>query len=321
MRDEIELRHLRYFLAVAETLHFGRAAKKLGMAQPPLSQQIRRLEEMLGAPLFERTTRGVTLTPAGSVLRERAISSLARLADDLEQTRRVARGEEGQLTVGFSGSVMFTELPMAIQAYRRAYPRVEVRLREMWTSQQLVALGDGSIDVGFLRDGERRPELEMTPLLREPFHVALPSGHRLQRQRKVDAASLEGEPFVLFARRMGELAFDRTMRCCLDAGFQPTIVQEAPQFPTLIRLVSAGLGISLVPACAATIAFPGAIFRPIRSKRWTSVDIGTRVGGVSATAAAFVETVRTHFSQRINMAQKFSEAAMTDSPHRPRSMQ
>ena len=319
MKDEIELRHLRYFLAVAETLHFGRAAKKLGMAQPPLSQQIRRLEEMLGAPLFERTTRGVTLTPAGSVLRERARSSMARLADDLEQTRRVARGEEGQLTVGFSGSVMFTELPMAIQAYRRAYPRVEVRLSEMWTSQQLVALSDGSIDVGFLRDGERRPELEMTPLLREPFHVALPTGHRLQRQRRVDAASLEGEPFVLFARRMGELAFDRTMRCCLDAGFQPTIVQEAPQFPTLVRLVSAGLGISLVPACAATIAFPGAIFRPIRSKRWTSVDIGTRVGGVSATAAAFVETVRTHFSQRINMAQRFSEAAMADSPHHPRS--
>src|ERR1700744_129776 len=320
MNDEIELRHLRYFLAVAETLHLGRAAKKLGMAQPPLSQQIRRREEMLGAPLFERTTRGGTLTPAGSVLRERALSSLPRLADDLEQTRRVARGEEGRLTVGFSGSVMFTELPMAIQAYRRAYPRVEVRLSEMWTSQQLVALADGSIDVGFLRDGERRPELEMTPLLREPFPVALPVGHRLQRQRRVDAASLEGEPFVLFARRMGNLAFDRTMRCCLDAGFQPTIVQEAPQFPTLIRLVSAGLGISLVPACAATIAFPGAIFRPIRSKRWTSVDIGTRVGGVSATAAAFVETVRTHFSQRINTAQKFSEAAMADSPHHPRSM-
>jgi DNA-binding transcriptional LysR family regulator len=104
---------------------------------------------------------------------------------------------------------------------------------------------------------------------------------------------------VLFARRMGNLAFDRTMRCCLDAGFQPIIVQEAPQFPTLIRLVAAGVGISLVPACVATIAFPGAIFRPIRSKRWTSVDIGTRVGGASATATAFVETVRTHFSQRV----------------------
>ena len=186
MKDEIELRHLRYFLAVAETLHFGRAAKKLGMAQPPLSQQIRRLEEMLGAPLFERTTRGVTLTPAGVVLRERALSSMARLADDLEQTRRVAHGEEGRLTVGFSGSVMFTELPMAIQAYRRAYPRVEVRLREMWTSDQLAALADGSIDVGFLRDGERRPDLEITPLLREPFRLALPAEHRLKRQRIVD---------------------------------------------------------------------------------------------------------------------------------------
>jgi DNA-binding transcriptional LysR family regulator len=297
MKDTVELRHLRYFLAVAETLHFGRAAQKLGMAQPPLSQQIRKLEALVGAPLFERTTRGVTLTPAGAMLRERATSTMARLADDLEQTRRVARGEEGRLTVGFSGSVMFTELPAAIQQYRRAYPRVEVQLREMWTAAQLDAIADGSIDVAFLRDGERRPELLLTPLLREPFHVALPADHKLRRQRTVDPASLEGEPFVLFSRRMGNLAFDRTMRCCLDAGFQPTIVQEAPQFPTLMRLVAAGLGISLVPACVATVAFPGAIYRPIRSKRWTSVDIGTRVDETGATTAAFVETVRRHFGQ------------------------
>jgi DNA-binding transcriptional LysR family regulator len=296
MKDAIELRHLRYFLAVAETLHFGRAATRLGMAQPPLSQQIKRLEALVGAPLFERTTRGVSLTAAGTMLRERATATMARLADDLEQTRRVARGEEGRLTVGFSGSVMFTELPAAIQQYRRAYPRVEVQLREMWTSEQLMALGDGSIDVGFLRDGERRPELAITPLLREPFHVVLPADHTLRRRRTVDPASLEGEPFVLFSRRMGNLAYDRTMRCCLDAGFLPTIVQEAPQFPTLIRLVAAGLGISLVPACVATIAFPGAIYRPIRSRRWTSVDIGTRVGRLSATAEAFVETVRKHFA-------------------------
>src|ERR1700759_1250605 len=178
MKNAVELRHLRYFLAVAETLHFGRAAAKLGMAQPPLSQQIRQLEEILGAALFERTTRGVTLTPAGTMLRERATATMTRLADDMEQTRRGARGEEGRLTVGFSGSVMFTELPMAIQAYRRTYPRVEVRLREMWTSDQLAALTDGSIDVGFLRDGERRPELAMTALVPEPFHLALPAGHR-----------------------------------------------------------------------------------------------------------------------------------------------
>jgi DNA-binding transcriptional LysR family regulator len=166
----------------------------------------------------------------------------------------------------------------------------------MWTSEQLPALADGSIDVGFLRDGERRPELAITPLLREPFHVTLPADHMLRRRRTVDPRSLEGEPFVLFSRRMGVLAYDRTIRCCLDAGFQPQIVQEAPQFPTLIRLVAAGLGISLVPAGVATVTFPGAIFRPIRSKRWTSVDIGTRVDGTSATATAFVETVRAHFA-------------------------
>lgn len=290
----IELRHLRYFLAVADTLHFGRAAKKLGMAQPPLSQQIRRLEEMLGTPLFERTTRGVTLTPAGALLRERAQATLGRLAEDLEQTRRIARGEEGRLVIGFSGSVMFTELPAAIQQYRRTYPRVEVQLREMWTAEQLRALADGSIDVGLLRDGGRHPDLSITPLLREAFHAVLPADHRLRRQRTVDAAALEGEPFVLFARSRGALAFDRTMRCCLDSGFQPEIVQEAPQFPTLIRLVAAGLGVSLVPACVATVAFPGAIYRPLRSKRWTSVDIGTRVTGTSATATAFAQTVQIH---------------------------
>ena len=297
MKDDIELRHLRYFLAVAETLHFGRAAKKLGMAQPPLSQQIRRLETMLGTSLFERTTRGVSLTPAGVVLRERARSTMARLEDDLEQTRRIARGEEGRLTVGFSGSVMFTGLPAAIQRYRRAHPRVEVQLREMWTAEQLPALADGSIDVGFLRDGERRPELAILPLLRERFYAALPADHKLRRQRTVDVASLKDEPFVLFSRKHGDLAYERTVRCCLDAGFQPRIVQEAPQFPTLIRLVAAGVGVSIAPACLASVTFPGTIFRPIRSKRWTSVDIGTRVDGVSATAAAFVETVRGHFAQ------------------------
>jgi DNA-binding transcriptional LysR family regulator len=297
MNSDVELRHLRYFLAVAETLHFGRAAKKLHMAQPPLSQQIRRLEAILGTQLFERTTRGVALTAAGAMLRERAQSTMARLEDDLEQTRRVARGEEGRLTVSFSGSVMFTELPAAIQRYRRAYPSVEVRLREMWTSEQLPALADGSIDVGFLRDGERRPELAITPLMREAFYAALPGDHKLRRQRTVDVAALEDEPFVLFSQRHGGLAYERTIRCCLDAGFQPRIVQEAPQFPTLIRLVAAGLGVSLVPACVATVSFPGAIYRPIRSKRWTSVDIGTRVDGVSATAVAFVETVQGHFSR------------------------
>src|ERR1700686_5257002 len=140
MKGDIELRHLRYFVAVAETLHFSKAAQRLGMAQPPLSQQIRRLEEIVGHRLFDRTTRGVTLTLAGQLLAERARSTIEKVQDDLAQVRRLGRGEEGTLTVGFSGSVMFTGLPSAMEGFSRRYPKVELRLRELSTSAQIAAL-------------------------------------------------------------------------------------------------------------------------------------------------------------------------------------
>src|SRR5579864_7388569 len=152
MNQDIELRHLRYFLAVAETLHFTKAAERLGIAQPPLSQQIKRLEEMVGHRLLDRTTRGVRLTLAGHLLAERARSTMEKVHDDFAQVRRLGRGEEGALTVGFSGSVMFTRLPAAIESYRRRYPKVELRLREFHTSGQIAALLDGTLDLGFLRD-------------------------------------------------------------------------------------------------------------------------------------------------------------------------
>ena len=166
MRGDVELRHLRYFLAVAETLHFSKAAQRLGMAQPPLSQQIRRLEEIVGHRLFDRTTRGVKLTLAGQLLEERARTTIEKVQDDLAQVRRLGRGEEGTLTVGFSGSVMFTELPAAIGAYRRRYPKVELRLRELATSAQIAALLDGTLDLAFLRDGDPTEGIEISTLLR-----------------------------------------------------------------------------------------------------------------------------------------------------------
>src|ERR1700677_4317574 len=147
MKADIELRHLRYFLAVAETLHFSKAAQTLGMAQPPLSQQIKRLEQLIGHRLFDRTTRGVKLTPAGRLLAQRARSTIEKVQDDVAQVRRLGRGEEGTLTVGFSGSVMFSDLPAAIESYRRHYPKVELRLREMATHAQIPALLDGTLDL------------------------------------------------------------------------------------------------------------------------------------------------------------------------------
>jgi DNA-binding transcriptional LysR family regulator len=292
MDEEIELRHLRYFLAVAETLHFSRAAEVLGIAQPPLSQQIKRLEQLLGHRLFDRTTRGVKLTLAGQLLAERARSTIEKVQDDLAQVRRLGRGEEGTLTVGFSGSVMFTELPAAIQNYRRRYPKVELRLRELSTSAQISALLTGTIDLAFLRDGDRTEGIDISTLFEERYVAVLPEAHSLARKRSLRVRDLRKEPFILFARRMGPLAFDRTVACCERNGFRPNIVQDAPQWPTLVRLVAAGLGVSLAPACVANVAIPGAVYREVRAACRTTVDLGVKTGSAIKLAANFIEIAR-----------------------------
>jgi DNA-binding transcriptional LysR family regulator len=298
MNDQIELRHLRYFLAVSETLHFGHAAEKLGMAQPPLSQQIRKLESYLGYPLFDRTTRGVKLTRVGQFFAERARTTLAKVADDIEMTRRLGSGLDGALTVGFAGSIMFTGLPKAIRSYRRMHPNVELRLREGATEEQMPLLLDGTLDLSFLRDGEARDGLTMETILREPFVAVLPARHRLAGKASISPAALQDEPFVLFARRMGALAYDRTVACCEAEGFRPNFVQDAPQWPTVLRLVAAGLGVSLAPACVARITTPGVVFKRVRSRHWTSIDIGMKAKVDNPAAAAFLAIVRKQFSKR-----------------------
>jgi DNA-binding transcriptional LysR family regulator len=296
MKEEIEIRHLRYFLAVAETLHFSKAAQILGIAQPPLSQQIKRLERLIGHRLFDRTTRGVKLTLAGQLLSERARSTIEKVQDDLAQVRRLGRGEEGTLTVGFAGSVMFTELPAAIQDYRRRYPKVELRLRELNTSAQISALLAGTIDLAFLRDGEPTEGIQIGALFEERYVAVLPVAHALARKRSLHVRDLRNEPFILFARRMGPLAFDRTIACCERNGFRPNIVQDAPQWPTLVRLVAAGLGVSLAPACVSTVAIPGAIYREVRTACRTTVDLGIKAGSASALAGNFIDIARAHLA-------------------------
>lgn len=297
MNKHIELRHLRYFLAVAETLHFGQAAERLGIAQPPLSQQIKRFEELLGHRLFDRTTRGVSLTLAGQLLADRARSTIEKVQDDLEQVRRLGRGEEGTLTVGFSGSAMFTELPVAIQSYRRRYPKVELRLRELHTSAQIAALLDGTLDLGFLRDGDPTEGIHMSTLLKEPYVAVLPEGHVLAGKRSLRVGDLKSEPFVLFARRMGPLAFDRTIACCEKSGFRPSIVQDAPQWPTLVRLVAAGLGVSLAPACVANVGIRGAVYREVHAASRTTVDLGVKAGTDKVLTKNFAEVARKYLAK------------------------
>ena len=297
MKQEIEIRHLRYFLAVAETLHFSKAAAQLKMAQPPLSQQIRSLERILGYALFQRTTRGVRLTRVGEYFRERARNTVTKLQDDVEMARRLGSGQEGVLTVGFSGSVMLTTLPKAIERYRRVFPKIELRLRELVTAEQIPSLLDGTLDLGFLRDGEPRDGLSIEPILRERFIAVLPSRHRLARRATIRPADLRHEPFVFFARRMGPLAFDRTSAVCEAEGFRPNIVQEAPQWPTVVRLVAAGSGISLAPACVANFAMPGVVYRKLRSRLWSSIDIGLKPNLDNPAAEALLNIVRKQFSK------------------------
>jgi DNA-binding transcriptional LysR family regulator len=289
MTENIELRHLRYFLAVADNLHFSKAAQRLGIAQPPLSQQIRRLEQLLGHRLFDRTTRGVKLTLAGQLLAERARSTIEKVHDDLEQVRRLGRGEEGTLNVGFSGSVMFTNLPAAIESYRRRYPKVELRLRELHTTALIAALLDGTLDLAFLRDGDPTEGVQMSTVMKERYVAVLAERHPLARKRSLRITDLRDEPFVLFARRMGPLAFDRTIACLERGGLRPNIVQDAPQWPTLVSLVAAGLGVSLAPACVGNIAVRGAVYREVQTPCRTAIDLGVKSGAEKILTTNFAE--------------------------------
>jgi DNA-binding transcriptional LysR family regulator len=302
MNTEIDLRHLRYFAAVAEELHFGRAAVRLHIAQPPLSQQIRQLEQNLGHRLFVRTSRSVALTAAGKEMLERARRTLTRMEEDLAAVRRVGRGEVGALTIAFTGSAILSDpLPEAIRAYRRRYPEVDLRLRELGTMLQIDALRDGTIDLAFLRDPGSFDGLVIEELMREPYVAVLPSRHPLAKMRVVTPGKLREEPFIFHRRGIGPLAFDRTMAVCERAGFRPEIVQEAPQWPTVIRLVESGLGVSIAPKCVSKLETMGVAFRPIHSRgSFTEVSLGHRNEALNPTAAEFVRMAKQAFTSRRN---------------------
>jgi len=296
MNEEIELRHLRYFVAVAEELHFSRAAKRLRIAQPPLSQQIRKLEQHIGHALFTRNSRVVTLTEAGQALLERARHILRRVDEDVETVRSVGRGEMGSLTVGFIGSAMLTVLPALLRDYRLKYPQVELRLRELTTSQLIEALRQGAVDVGFLRDAGPTEGLVVEKVLAERFVVALPERHPLEKRKRVSLAALKGEPLVLFARNLGPLAWDKTIALCEAQGFHPEIVQEAPEWLTVLRLVSSGLGFSIAPACVSTVKAPGVVCRELaKLSSTTNIELARRSDHLNPIMESFLASARTAF--------------------------
>lgn len=296
MNDFPEVRQLRYFLAVAEELHFGRAAQRLHMAQPPLSQQIRRLEEIIGYPLFLRTSRAVRLTPTGEFLLVRTRQILGKMHNDLESVRAVARGETGTLNLGFVGSAMLTNLPSILSRYRKLYPKVDLKLKEYYTSRLIEALLDGEVDVGLLRDGGAHEELTIETILSEPFLCVVSKGHPLAALRTIPVRRLKNEPFVLFSPAVGQEAWKRTLQVCESQGFEPKIVQEGPQWPTILRLVGAGLGLTIIPECVKQFAGADVVWKKLSpGNAFTTIDLAYRKDSSRPNAEAFGALVRKAF--------------------------
>jgi len=287
----VDLRRLRYFIAVAEELHFGRAAARLGMAQPPLTQQIQKLERELGCAVFVRTKRRTALTDAGRLLLDEARTIAAEYERVLQRVRRAGRGETGALTVGTPPSIMLGPLPAAIRQYRLAYPAVHVTLREASTSAIADALVAGTVDVGILREVDAVGLLPAELLFREPIVAVLPKGDPLARKARLRLSDLAARPFVLFPRTVGAAFYDHLLKSCVEAGFSPNVVQSATQWQSVVSFVATGLGVSLAPECVCRLQLPGVVFRPV-AKLSTSVFVCVARPGPSA--AAFLEVLKSH---------------------------
>ena len=271
----MELRHLRYFVAVAEELHFGRAAARLMIAQPPLSRQVRQLEDEVGVQLLERNRRGVSLTPAGAAFLTRAKRLLVGADGAAEEARRVGRGEAGVLRLGFVGSAISGRvLPALIRRLRREVPGVTLDLREMTTAAQARALLADELDCGFVRPPlpEGVGGLMTRRVERRPMVAALPADDPLAGRTRVRLADLAGRPWVTFPRQEGPGLWGQirgaVREATGDAAWEPAVAQEATHMASLVGLVAAGLGCAVVPAEAQAFGSAGAAFRPlVRSKR------------------------------------------------------
>jgi DNA-binding transcriptional LysR family regulator len=287
MPREPDFRQLRYFIAVAEELHFTRAAARLGIAQPPLTQQIQKLESLLGCPLLTRG-RTTTLTAAGAVLLDQARGLQTHLESVIETTRRAARGETGRLALGVPPSVMLSSLPSVIRRYRAAHPEVSFTLREMGTTAIERALVSEEIDLGFLREATPGPPLTARVLYKEPVVIVLPRSHRLARTRSLSLQDLRHEPFVLFPRRVGPVFHEHLISLCVAAGFTPNIVEEATQWQSVVSLVAAGVGVTIGPACIRKFRWPDVVFRPL-PRAATTVLACWRDDLLAPAAAAFLK--------------------------------
>jgi DNA-binding transcriptional LysR family regulator len=260
----VELRHLRYFRAVGEELHFGRAADRLHIAQPPLSQQIRQLEREIGVALLTRTTRSVELTPAGRAYLQRAVEILDAVDEAGSQARRIAAGVEGRLAIGCVGSATYSLLPQLVRALGESLPGVEVSVRgEMLVPAQIDALLSGDIDLALLRPPVNQDAIVAETVRRDRLLAALPADHHLAGRSEVTMGDLRDEDFVVHAGHGRSVMSNLVAAICADAGFVPRIRQEVSETSTLVTLVAAGLGVAIVPDPTAALDIAGVRYVPL----------------------------------------------------------
>ncbi len=255
----MDIRHIRYFLAVAEEQNFTRAAAKIGIGQPPLSQQIKDLEREIGAPLFHRLAHGAELTEVGKAFHQEAVHVLSQVERAKSAAQSAARGITGRLRVGFSASAIFNAIvPTAIRAFQQAYPEVNLSLNESNTSQLLTKLANEELDVVFIRPGSiKLDSFDFQLLDEEPMKIVLPHEHPLAMHTALPLMALRDEPFVMFPRTIGYSLYDEIIVACRKAGFDPKIGQVVPQISSVVTLVAAGLGVSIVPASIAQVKIHG----------------------------------------------------------------
>jgi DNA-binding transcriptional LysR family regulator len=288
-----DLRLLRYFVAVAEELHFGRAAQRLHIAQPGLSHQIKSLERLLGVRLLERTSRQVRLTPAGGLLLTEGRRLLADTERVVDRVRRTGRGEIGRLTVAAIGSATYDVVPRLLRAHRKRYPDVEVVLREMSTPAQVHALRAGEIDVGLLRLPADTADLEAHIVREDRMALMLPETHPLARKMRIPLRALAREPLILFPAAPRPSWADTVIAACRESGFEPIVAQEAMESATVVSFVAAGVGVAPVPEGLKVLARPGVAFRflapPAPVTRLAAVY---RTGELPPTVASLLGLVR-----------------------------
>ena len=289
----MDLRKLRHFVVLAEELHFGRAADRLSMTQPPLSLSIRALEAELGVRLFERTRRKVALTHGGAAFLLEVRSLLERTAYAVESARAAERGESGRIGVGFMTASAYTLLPSILREFASHFPAVRLDLRELTLPQQFEALRRGDIDVGLVRPPVNDAQLTAENLLEESLVLALPLRHRLLARSRVSVKHLCDEPFVMFRRAPGLVLHDIVMRFLLEKGLTPRVALEANQTHAVVGLVSGGLGIALVPQSARNIRMHGVIYRSL-IERTPSVHsaIAWRTEDTSPVVKSFIHTAK-----------------------------